>query len=196
MEATWRRIMALLSEHAPVTAREVRPPAPVAHLERLRIRVGLALPPELLAWWALMDGVDDRRSRSGELIPKGYLPLSVASAEEEYARQSQYPDPGCCTPDGTHSKQAGQDGFPFCTAVLPIGRAVDGGLLCVDLRQGEHHGRVMEWYASEGIYGADWANVTEILDEIAERLDDYVHDREPPYRERHPVISEGALSWP
>lgn len=30
----------------------------------------------------------------------------------------------------------------------------------------------MEWYASEGIYDSDWASVTEILDEIAERLDD------------------------
>ncbi|MFE5571721.1 SMI1/KNR4 family protein [Amycolatopsis japonica] len=151
------------------------------HLERLKTRVGLELPPELLTWWAVMDGVDDQRdhgtgNRSVELIPKGYLPLSVARAEEEYVRQSQYPDPGCCTPEGTHLKQAGANGFPYCTAVLPIGRAIDGGLLCVDLRQGEHHGRVMEWYASEGIYDSGWASVTEILDEIAERLD----DGEPP----------------
>ncbi|WP_233611750.1 SMI1/KNR4 family protein [Amycolatopsis sp. WAC 01376] len=197
MKETWRRMMALLSEHAPVTAREIRPPAPAAHVERLRDRVGLELPPELLAWWALMDGVDDQRVRgAGYLIPKGYLPLSVARAEDEYARQSQYPDPDCCTAEGTHRKQAGQDGFPFCAAILPIGRAIDGGLLCVDLRPGEYHGCVMEWYASDGIYPSDWASVTEILDEIAERLDNYVHDRELPYRERHPDISEGELSWP
>ncbi|UUV31988.1 SMI1/KNR4 family protein [Amycolatopsis roodepoortensis] len=171
MEATWRRIMALLSEHAPAIAREIRPPAPAAHVARLRDRVGLELPPELLTWWALMDGVDDERVRGAEdLIPKGYLPLSVARAEEEYARQSRYPDPGCCNPAGTHHKQAGQDGFPYCTANLPIGRAIDGGLLCVDLRAGEHHGCVMEWYASEGIYRSDWASVAEILDEMDERL--------------------------
>ncbi|OLZ61652.1 SMI1/KNR4 family protein [Amycolatopsis keratiniphila] len=149
------------------------PPAPAEHLERLQTRVGLELPPELLTWWALMDGVGDHEAgiRSAELIPKGYSPLSVAHAEEEYARQSQYPDPDCCTPEGTHRKPAGANGFPYCTAVLPIGRAIDGGLLCVDLRQGERHGVVMEWYASEGIYDSDWASVTEILDEIAERLD-------------------------
>ncbi|WP_233620702.1 hypothetical protein [Amycolatopsis sp. WAC 01416] len=76
MEETWRRIMALLSEHAPVTAREIRPPAPASDLDHLRNRVGFELPPELLAWWALMDGVDDQRVRgAGYLIPKGYLPL-------------------------------------------------------------------------------------------------------------------------
>ncbi|MEU3770191.1 SMI1/KNR4 family protein [Amycolatopsis keratiniphila] len=149
------------------------PPALAEHLERLQTRVGLEFPPELLTWWALMDGVDDHAAgnRFVQLVPKGYLPLSVARAEEEYVRQSQYPDPGCCTPEGTHRKQAGANGFPYCTAVLPIGRAIDGGLLCVDLRQGERHGVVMEWYASEGIYDSDWASVTEILDEIAERLD-------------------------
>jgi len=197
VEETWRRVMTLLSEHAPATARGIRPPAPIAHVERLRNRVGLELPPELLAWWAFMDGVDDQHVRgAGYLIPKGYLPLSVARAENEYARQSQYPDPDCCTPGGTHRKQAGQEGFPFCTAVLPIGRAIDGGLLCVDLRSGEHHACLMEWYASDGIHWSDWASVTEIIEEIAERLDTYIHDREPPYRERHPVISEGELGWP
>ncbi|MFK0251620.1 SMI1/KNR4 family protein [Amycolatopsis azurea] len=201
MERTWRRIMASLSEHAPATAREIRPPAPAEHVERLRDRVGLELPSELRTWWALMDGVDDQRdhgagNRSAHLIPSDYLPLSVARAEEEYVRQAQYPDPGCCTPEGTHGKQAGEDSFPFCTAVVPIGRVIDGGLLCVDLRPGEYHGCVMEWYASEGIYGSNWRSVTEILDEIAERLANYVHDRELPYGERHPDISDGVLSWP
>ncbi|WP_235783616.1 SMI1/KNR4 family protein [Amycolatopsis orientalis] len=198
---TWQRIVTLLSEHAPATAREIRPPAPAADLEHLRDRVGLEVPPELAAWWAAMDGVDDERdhgggNRSGYLIPKNYLPLAVTRAEDEYVRQSRYPDPGCCTPEGTHRKEAGQDGFPFCTGVLPVGRAIDGGLLCVDLRPGEDHGCVMEWYASEGVYRSEWASVTEILDEIAERLDDYSHDREPPYRERHPVITDGELTWP
>ncbi|OXM46105.1 SMI1/KNR4 family protein [Amycolatopsis alba DSM 44262] len=193
--------MALLSEHAPATAREIRSPAPAAHVERLRSRLGLELPSELRSWWAVMDGVDDQRdhgsgNQSGYLLPKDYLPLSVTRAEEEHARQSRYPDPNCCTPEGNHHKQAGDGGFPFCTAVLPIGREIGGGLLCVDLRPGDDHGRVMEWNASEGVYRSDWANVTEILDEIAERLDKYVHDREPAYRERRPVISDGELSWP
>ncbi|MFD5248390.1 hypothetical protein ACFWIW_27880 [Amycolatopsis sp. NPDC058340] len=65
---------------------------------------------------------------------------------------------------------------PELLAVLPIGRAIDGGLLCVDLRQGEHHGGVVKWYASEGIYESGWTSV-------AERLD----GREPP-----PVIGEAT----
>ncbi|MFD5096590.1 SMI1/KNR4 family protein [Amycolatopsis thailandensis] len=201
MEQAWQRIMALLSEHAPATAREIRPPAPAAQVERLQDRVGIEFPPELRTWWALMDGVDDQRdhgsgNRSGYLIPNNYVPLAVKRAEDEYARQSQYPDQDCCTPDGTHHKQAGENSFPYCTAVLPIGRDIGGGLLCVDLRHGESHGSVMRWYASEGIYDSNWTSVTEILDEIAERLEDYVHDRELPYRERHPVIDDGELGWP
>ncbi|MFC3454386.1 SMI1/KNR4 family protein [Amycolatopsis speibonae] len=201
VEQTWQRIMALLSEHAPATAREIRPPAPAAHIERLQDRVGLQLPAELRARWALMDGVDDQRdhgsgNQSGHLIPRDYLPLPVTRAEEEHGRQSRYPDPACRTPEGAHHKQAGDTGFPFCSAVLPIGRDIGGGLLCVDLRSGEDHGRVMNWYAGEGIYRSGWTSVTEILDEIAERLDNYAHNRQLPSRERHLVISDGELSWP
>ncbi|WP_410660061.1 SMI1/KNR4 family protein [Amycolatopsis sp. lyj-112] len=199
VEQTWQRIVALLSEHAPVTAREIRPPAPIEHVERLQDAVGLALPADLRAWWAAMDGIDDQRdhgtgSRVGGLVPNSFVPLTVKRAEEEYVRQSGYPDTGCCTPEGTHHKRAGDTGFPFCTALVPICRDVSGGLLCVDLRPGDDHGRVMNWYASEGCYPSGWAGVAEILDEIAERLGDYADGGEVPYGERHPVITEGALT--
>ncbi len=199
VEPLWQRIVAFLSEYAPATAREIRPPAPAEQVRRLRDVVGLDLPADLLAWWAVMDGIDDHRdgpwNRAGGLIPDAFVPLSVTRAEEEYARQSRFPDEGCCTAENTHRKQAGETGFPYCTALIPICIDIGGELLCVDLREGDDHGRVMEWTAEEGFYPSAWAGVTEILDEIVERLDNYVRGLEPPHRENHPVIEDGALIW-
>lgn len=188
VEQFWQRITAALSSHAPATAREIRPPAPAEDLERLRRLVGLDFPEDLLAWWSSTDGIDDERdhggNRAGCLVPDWYVPLGASRAEQEYRRQARFADQDCCGPDGSHRKQAGGTGFPYCTALVPLCRDNGGGLLCVDLRDGEDHGLIMEWEATEGHYPSHWASVTDMLAEIAERL------------EQDPVLTaDGALVW-
>ncbi|GAA4529201.1 SMI1/KNR4 family protein [Amycolatopsis samaneae] len=194
---TWQRIVAVLRDHAPATARVIRPPAPAGHLRALRQAVGGELPADLVAWWTVMDGIDDDRDfRAGSVIPGFYIPLGVARAREEYLRQREFPDPGCCGTGGEHRKRAGEVAFPYCTALVPVCRAIDGGLLCVDLRVGKDHGCVMAWYASEGVYAVEWADVATMLAYVAERLDDHALGRVPDRPESRVVIDdEGLLGW-
>jgi cell wall assembly regulator SMI1 len=187
VEQNWQRITAALSAHAPATAREIRPPAPAALVELQRL-VGLSFPADLLAWWAATDGIDDERdpggNRDGRLVPDRYVPLGAERAGQEYRRQAEFPDQDCCVGD-THRKAAGSTGFPYCTALVPLCRDSGGGLLGVDLRDGADHGWIMEWNADEGFHPTDWASVTDLLAEIADRL------------ELEPVLTEdGALVWP
>ncbi|WP_229812201.1 SMI1/KNR4 family protein [Lentzea flava] len=189
VEQSWQRITAALSSHAPATAREIRPPAPAGDVEALQRLVGLDFPADVLEWWSITDGIDDERdfggNRDGRLVPDGYVPLGVRRAAEEYRRQAELPDQDCCDPGRAHRKSAGDTGFPYCTALLPLCRDSGGGLLCVDLRDGEDRGWIMRWSADEGYFPSDWASVTDVLAEIADRL------------EQEPVPTEGgALVWP
>lgn len=197
---SWQRIVNVLRQHAPATAREIRPPGPVEDIRDLERMVGLDLPEDLLAWWALTDGIADRYDqRAGDLVPNGFIPLAVTRARDEYLRlaESSAADPTCCGPGQTHRNQAGDDGSPFCTALVPICRDRSGAALCVDLRSGTDHGMIMDLAPGEGFGATHWAGVAEMLTEIADRLEAYVHGTELPYREKHPAIDdEGMLHWP
>ncbi|WP_410599469.1 SMI1/KNR4 family protein [Amycolatopsis sp. lyj-90] len=143
VNGTWQRIMNLLREHAPATAREIRPPGPAEDLRDLQRLVGLSLPADLVGWWALMDGIADRYDqRAGNLVPNGFVPLATRRVYEEYQRLSgsSATDPTCCGPDQVHQNQAGDDGSPICSALVPFCRDITGSTLCVDLRAGAGHG--------------------------------------------------------
>ncbi|GAA1964724.1 SMI1/KNR4 family protein [Amycolatopsis minnesotensis] len=197
----WHQIMTVLRDQAPITAQAIRPPAPSEDVEHLQHLIGLDFPADLRAWWTLMDGIDDQGenrtgNRVGHLLPKGFVPLSVAQAEKEYTHQLNYPAHDCCTPDGTHREKAGATGFPFCSALVPLCRNILGGLLCVDLRPGDDHGCIVEWYAAEGFYPSDWADVTDLLNEVSEGLEDYSQGLELSPYETRPFVHEGMLKWP
>ncbi|WET81624.1 SMI1/KNR4 family protein [Amycolatopsis sp. QT-25] len=196
----WQQILDLLQEHAPATAREIRPPAPADDLLSLQDIVGLPLPEDLVAWWALMDGIVDRHDqRAGKLVPDAFVPLAVTRAREEYERlfESTATDPTCCGPDQVHQHPAGDDGNPFCSALVPICRDTTGATLCVDLRSGDNHGMIMTVAPGDGFSPTHWGSVTEMLTEIAERLEAYAHQAELPYGEQHPAVNdEGMLQWP
>lgn len=196
----WQQIMNLLREHAPATAREIRPPGPADDIRGLQRLVGLALPDDLVGWWALMDGIVDRYDqRAGDLVPHAFVPLAVRRAHEEYRRMSDSAatDPTCCGPGQVHQNHAGDDGGPFCTALVPICRDITGASLCVDLRSGPDHGMIMTMAPGDGFSATHWRSVTEMLTEIAERLDAYARQAELPYGEKHPTVNdEGMLQWP
>lgn len=193
----WQRITAVLQEHAPATARAIRAPGPADDIRELERIVGLGLPADLLAWWNVTDGVDDRRDfHAGKLIPDDFIPLSVARAREEYVGNADYPDPNCCTGNGEHRLPAGEPVFPYCTALVPVCRSIDGGLLCVDLRPGQDHDCVMTWCASEGAYDIEWPDLTAMLAYVAERLDDHALQRVPDQPESRVIIDDdGTLNW-
>ncbi|WP_410663336.1 SMI1/KNR4 family protein [Amycolatopsis sp. lyj-84] len=195
----WQQIMNLLREHAPATAREIRPPGPAEDLRDLQRLVGLSLPADLVGWWTLMDGIADRYDqRAGNLVPNGFVPLAARRVYEEYQRilESSATDPTCCGPDQIHQNQAGDDGSPFCSALVPFCRDITGSTLCVDLRAGAGHGMIMMMAPGDGFSATHWGSVTEMLTEIAERLDAYARQAELPFGEKHPTVNgEGMLQW-
>jgi cell wall assembly regulator SMI1 len=168
---TWQQIVTLLQDFAPATARVIRPPAPAMEVQRVLSVLPAEPPADLLAWWAAMDGIDDEQDyRAGALIPHHFVPLAVQRVREEYLRQREYRDPTCCTDDNRHDKPAGESVFPYCMALIPVCRSIDGGMLCVDIRPGAQYGCLMDWYASEGAYAAEWHSVTHMLNDVAGRL--------------------------
>jgi cell wall assembly regulator SMI1 len=103
VEESWQRIITWLAHHAPVTAAAIRPPAGAAEVRRTEVAVGRALPRELLAWWALMDGIADTDYQAGYPIPTRYLPLPVGEVREWFLRLSRFADQECCGPGGAHT---------------------------------------------------------------------------------------------
>jgi len=194
----WQRIVNLLRTHAPATARLIRPPGPLEKVHELERSVGLPLPADLVEWWTLTDGIAEHERRAGTLVPNRFVPLSATRARQEYERLSaaSATDPTCCGPNQTHQNRAGDDGGPFCSAMVPFASDGTGSLLCVDLRDGEDHGILMDMGPGDGFDTTHWGSVTELLTEIAERLEASAHGAEIPYREKHPRFdAEGIVYW-
>lgn len=184
---SWSRVTAWLERHAPVTAAAVRPPAGAAEIRRVEEAVGRPLPPELTAWWALMDGIAGGSYRAGFPIPPFWMPLPVAGARERWAGfESGAPDE-CCRPDGTHATAAGEPLFGSCPATLPICWTLRGDLLVADLRDGDQHGCVMEWLPEEGYAVVLWPGVAAMLADTADQLED-------PHSAA--TVEDGSLFWP
>lgn len=185
----WSSITTWLDEHAPVTAATVRPPATEDEIRQVVARLGHDLPEDLPAWWRLSDGMPDERGAG--LVPHtAYRPLPVSEVVVEYERWLKYTDESCYRPDGRHTP-AGETGFGFCTATVPICRDNGGGVLLLDLRPGPRHGGILHLDAVEGHYPAEWAGVTAMLVDVAGRFT----DPGPQHRNTPAVLEDGVLIW-
>ncbi|MFC3456042.1 SMI1/KNR4 family protein [Amycolatopsis speibonae] len=197
VDATWRRITAWLCTHSPVTAATLQRPARAEDVRAVQHVVGQPLPDDLLAWWGLMNGVDDEFGyRTAFTVPGVYMPLGVTRVQEEWASLSARPDEDCCRPGGLHLRSAGEATIGFCTALIPVCRAVDGAVLAVDLRPGAEQGRVMDWMAEAGSCRTAWTCVGAMLADTAQRLEHHYAAPETPARPGDPTIREnGSLTW-
>nr|WP_246481625.1 hypothetical protein [Amycolatopsis umgeniensis] len=191
----WQRITAWLRTNTPATAATLRPPAPADDVRAVQRATGQVFPDDLLAWWRLMDGVDDERDHhTAFTVPGVYFPLSVARVRTTWAGLSVHHDVRCCHADGGHRQPAGEPTVLFCTAFIPIFRALDGSVLVVDLRPGAERGRVMDWVAAAGTHRTVWRNVSALLTDIADRLE--IHDPTCAAQPGRPIIREdGVLTW-
>ncbi|GAB3742720.1 hypothetical protein GCM10027598_74960 [Amycolatopsis oliviviridis] len=191
----WQRITAWLRTNTPATAATLRPPAPAADIRAVQHTMGLVLPDDLLEWWQLTDGVDGERDyRAAFTVPGVFLPLPVARVQETWAGLSAYQDESCCHADGGHRQPAGEPTAMFCSALIPICRALDGSVLAVDLRPGARRGHVMDWAAQAGAHCTTWPNVSALLSDTADRLEN--HDPTRPAQPGRPFIrDDGVLTW-
>ncbi|WP_409496835.1 SMI1/KNR4 family protein [Amycolatopsis sp. cmx-11-12] len=197
VDSAWERITTWLRIHTPATTATLRPPAPADDVRAVQNAVGRPFPVDLLAWWRLMDGVDDDADyRTAFTVPGVYMPLPVTRVREEWASLSAYPDHDCCHPDGHHQRAAGDPVLGFCTALLPVCRAVDGAVLSIDLRPGTDHDCVMDWMAQTGAHRTTRTGISAMLTDTADRLEQYTtapHTRPQPGQAT--IRDDGVLTW-
>lgn len=169
-----------------MTAAAIRPSAGAVEARRTEQAVGRPLPVDALAWWGVMDGIDDSDYRAGFPIAPMYMPLSVAGVRERYASLSRFASQSCCGADGSHATEAGARLFGYCTATVPICRDLGGDVLAVDLRDGARRGCVLQWTAEDGYLETDWVGTAAMLADIADRLQD------PTWTQ---IVDGGVLQW-
>jgi cell wall assembly regulator SMI1 len=193
VDASWERIEDWSARCAPGFHAALNPPASLASIQQLERALGVALPPDLAAWWRRADGVDYRQVNAprhlGHLIPDHCNPLSVAEALErrdmlrKVARRVCPPEwlselaawTARCDQDpaGTFYPHDASSVWP--AAWLPIAADGGGGGLYADLRTGPLRGCLVR-YARDGRYSAAtwpsmaalWAHVAEALDTVTE----------------------------
>lgn len=192
----WQRITAWLRTNTPATATTLRPPSTAADIRATEHAMGCILPDDLIEWWRLTDGVDDRDHRTAFTVPGVYVPLPVARVQEAWASLSSHPDENCCHAEGRHRQSAGEPTARYCTALIPICRALDGAILAVDLRPGTERGHVMDWTAQTGAHRTTWPTVTALLTDTASRLENHNPTNTDAAQPGRPIVrDDGALTW-
>ncbi|MGW0515910.1 SMI1/KNR4 family protein [Crossiella sp. NPDC003009] len=192
---SWQRITGWLATHAPVTHRDINPPATAADLAALARHGDLDLPAGLRRWWSLADGIRDRAGASNSLLAS-YRPLSVRESLEmrqwfvgEQARVVVQPDPEC--------EVAGAFAGPYSHAFVPVGGDLCGNNLFVDLRPGPRRGCLMEWLKGDLVtYAPVWDSVADMLAAVADALaNPETGLRRTGYRLVPEVTAHGQLDW-
>jgi cell wall assembly regulator SMI1 len=176
----WNRIVTVLVEHAPATARCISGPASDEALTALQGEIGQPLPDDLLEWLRAADGAG--LTFDAEIIPH-FLPYGVdAILSDQKVRSEVY---------GTSDHSAGwiaggsagdeyDGGWPAeFASLIPLATSGAGDILVVDLRPGPLRGCVMEWYNHGGLT-ARWPSITAMLTDIADTLEHgRPEDRDP-----------------
>jgi cell wall assembly regulator SMI1 len=183
----WTKIVLWLSDHAPVTAAALRPPA-VPDIVALEAEFGVRLPVEVREWWSCCDGTDG--DVLADILPPFYTPYGAFEALEAwYGHRKtwsvQWDRPSC-------DYYAGSAGSSYHPAWIPIAGDGFSDELVVDLRPGSLHGCVLEWeHESAQVLRPEWAGISAMLVDVHRALTEGA-----PAGHSHPTVTEdGRLDW-
>jgi cell wall assembly regulator SMI1 len=170
--SSWSRIVGWLEANDPSTATRINPPATAVDLRYLQAAMNRPLPMELVEYLEIANGTEHRSIR-GALVPPFYnlLPVMEMLSSRKMMRdiQRRIRD---TEPWPSDSDPAGQPPTDWLDCFLPIALAYDGGLLYLDLRDGDQFGCIWQWYEWSVESAPQWSGVGEMLDEIAGALMD------------------------
>ncbi|ONI78202.1 hypothetical protein BWI15_01585 [Kribbella sp. ALI-6-A] len=195
VEESWNLITGWLEQHLPAAHQALEPPASPAAVEAVREAVGRPLPPDLLAWLNLSDGIK-QATVFGNLLPPFYSPLACEHMLSRYRMMRHvYAD----MPAEDADKPAGSYSFVWLDSFVPLAASGTDVDLFVDLRDGDLHGCIDELDATEGSSGPLWPSTAVMLSQVA---DAFVLGKpiEQVYRsgdtdEYLPCVEDGRLSW-
>ncbi|MFH9984078.1 SMI1/KNR4 family protein [Streptomyces sp. NPDC017179] len=170
----WERIETWLREHQCTSAlSELHPPASEEAIQSLQNALPYPLHPHLVQWLRIHDGALPESS----LWPFRYSPIKADGMEggPQYFREafddfrSEFTDDGL-DPEGPEGPWDPPNAYEFW---VPIAVTNTGEYLAVDHRPGDTYGSVREIdYEGSDPWGViRWANLGEILDEIADGLE-------------------------
>ncbi|GAB3925636.1 hypothetical protein GCM10029976_019210 [Kribbella albertanoniae] len=192
---SWSRIVEWLAANDPATVTRINPPATAVDLRYLQAALNRPLPVDLVEYLEIADGTEHRYIR-GALIPPFYnlLPVMEMLSSRKMMRGIQRGIRGS-GPWPSDGEPAGQPPTDWLDCFLPIATAYDGGLLYLDLRDGDQFGCVWQWHEWSVESAPFWSGVGEMLDEIASA---FVDGRPAPTRYHSPdlpQVTDGYLRW-
>jgi cell wall assembly regulator SMI1 len=179
VNVAWQRIETWLAAHAPASAAALAGPAPVARLGEVQQRIGVTLPPELVASLLRHDGMG---TGGGQLLPAIYRPVSVADIGIQAKSLCEVLTQG--VNESVGSWWHGQF-VPF---------AVDGAgdVLFLDQRRG-HEGKLGQ---SDHEGSVDFSRRPATLTELLEQTATALETGERTYGDyRAEVTPAGVLTW-
>jgi cell wall assembly regulator SMI1 len=204
--ASWSRITGWLAGHQPATVSLVNQPATAVDLRYLQAAIDRPLPADLAELLELADGTEHRAVR-GSLIPTLYnlAPVKDMLSTRQMLQKIQRQIFGS-RPSAGADEPAGRPSMEWLDSSLPIALAADTGLLYLDLRDGDQHGCVWEWYPEGGMASAPrWSGVGEMLDDVAAAFTEgrpalQAHADAAVWPEKRtgrllPEVDDGYLSW-
>jgi cell wall assembly regulator SMI1 len=182
----WDRIVAWLTQHAPVTGAVLRRPTGQTALRTLSQKTGLTPPEDLRDWWAVYGGTE--HLAFAEVLPPFYTPLGPVAALQSWELKRRFWPTGT----GQLDSSAGSPTTGFHPLWLPFAFDGCGDALAVDLRPGVLHGCVVEWDRERGeMDKPEWTSIDEMLDQVATALE----NGSPVGHCVPAVTAEGRLDW-
>ncbi|MFF9569800.1 SMI1/KNR4 family protein [Streptomyces sp. NPDC014685] len=200
MLSTWPRVLRLLQDRAPASARCLRKPATHAQISDAQQELGLTFPQDLVDSLLLADGVNPD-PRASFLLPPFYLPTCLERTINLWKMKVAVS--GQSADDGESSK-AGSNIQGFSKSFVPIGDDTSGDLLVLDLRPGKLNGCVLTWSKVDGHFGhPTWSCMEEMWSDVADALETGTqrgsHESEDPHLTRNGCsavfTSTGSVEW-
>lgn len=195
LDEPWARITAWLTVNAPVSAAQIRPPAPTAELADARAAFDRPWPDDLVRLYELCDGSSDATRDGARLlalmvvVPLDYM-LQARQTNLEVAAEFP-PDPNDESEEASTTAEP-HDVWTWSSRMVPFAEDVGGDGLFVDLRDGPAFGSVGRWLHADNRTAAVWPSLTALFVEVADALQNgTAWDRW-----WHPFVNEeGRLDW-
>ncbi|MDI1450214.1 SMI1/KNR4 family protein [Polyangium sp. 6x1] len=166
--AATRRVAAWLQKHAPEAAAELSPPADPAAVEALAKALRKPLPAELVAMWAVHDGLPIFE----------YAGLGAAAAKKRRAGLETLRKKGTFADHEVFEQNVPRiKPVKWHAAWIPIAQDGCGNFYCIDLAPGPagRVGQVIKWEVAGGPFASGSSDLATVLERYADALESGDH---------------------
>ncbi|MFC0628064.1 SMI1/KNR4 family protein [Kribbella deserti] len=166
--ASWALIAEWLAANLPAAMAVVQAPASAEQIAQVEAAMERPLPADMVEWLRLADGMH-WQTRHGSLLPTLHNPMGC---EEILSHRDMLHSVYGRRPRPEDNDPAGTPVGEWLDAFLPMGNAIIGLTLFLDLRDGSRYGGVCEWDPEAGGFVDEprWDSVAHLFAEVADAL--------------------------